>query len=60
MLQCDLELYYLEDEWMDDFINLCCQYYEMKGLCKFCGLKKSVNVEGFEWLGDYYCVFDDV
>lgn len=59
MLQRDSELHHLEDEWTDDFINLRRQYYEMKGLRKPRGLKKSVNVEGFEWSGDHHRAFDD-
>lgn len=59
MLQRDCERHRLDDEWLDPFLNLRRQYYELKRLRRPRGLKKSVLMEGFEWTGDHHRALAD-
>lgn len=55
----DCQLHKLDDEWTDPFINLKRQYFEIKGLRRTRGLKRSVESEGFEWSGEHHRALDD-
>ncbi|MEZ4984707.1 MAG: 3'-5' exonuclease [Saprospiraceae bacterium] len=55
----DCTLHHLDDEWTDPHINLKQQYTEIKKLSKARGLKKAVEIEGFEWQGDHHRALDD-
>lgn len=55
----DCALHRIEDDWTDPFINLKQQYHDIKKLQRPRGLKKSVEMEGFEWTGDHHRAMPD-
>ncbi len=50
----DCDLHQLESDWLQHHINLKHQYHEHKRLKTYRGLKKVVEMEGFEFTGTYH------
>ncbi len=59
LLQADCGLHRLEEEWLDPFINLKQQYFEITRIHRRRGLKRSVEAEGFEFTGDHHRALSD-
>ncbi len=59
MLIQDCELHHMEHDWVEPHINLKKQYREIKRLGKPRGLKKSVEIEGFDFTGTHHRGIDD-
>lgn len=54
-LMQDCRLHRLEDDWIEPFhINVRKQYHELKGWRRYKGLKKIVEMEGFDFTGTYH------
>jgi inhibitor of KinA sporulation pathway (predicted exonuclease) len=54
MLVQDSRLHNLDSEWAASHINLKHQYHEIKRWRTYKGLKKVVELEGFEFTGTYH------
>jgi inhibitor of KinA sporulation pathway (predicted exonuclease) len=59
MLIKDCQLHHLDHDWVEPHINLKKQYQEIKRLKKPRGLKKSVEMEGFDFIGIHHRGIDD-
>lgn len=55
----DCDLHRMEDEWVEPFINVKRQYIDLKRLHRPRGLKRTVEVEGFEFTGDHHRALPD-
>lgn len=60
MLMQDSELHRLPFDWIDEFhLNVRRQYHDMRGWNTYRGLKKVVEMEGFEFTGVYHRAISD-
>lgn len=59
MLISDCELHDMDADWVEPHINLRKQYQEIKRLSKPRGLKKAVEMEGFDFTGTHHRGIDD-
>ena len=60
MLVQDSELHQLETDWIEPFhLNIRRQYHELRRWRTFKGLKKVVELEGFEFSGVYHRAISD-
>ena len=51
----DCQLHRMEDDWIEPYhINIRRQYHDMRGWRTYKGLKKVVELEGFEFTGTYH------
>ena len=56
----DSDLHQLDTEWIEDsHLNLRRQYHDMRGWNTYRGLKKVVELEGFEFTGTYHRAISD-
>lgn len=55
----DCKLHDMDDEWTKPHISLKHQYQAFRGLPKPIGLKKAVEIEGFEFTGTHHRGIDD-
>ncbi len=58
-LIADCRLHDIDVDWLEPHINIRRQYHELKGLRKYKGLKKVVELEGFEFSGNHHRGFAD-
>lgn len=59
MLVQDSTLHRLDPDWTDFHINVRKQYHDLKNFRTYKGLKKVVELEGFEFTGTYHRGFSD-
>ena len=58
-LRSDCEIHHIDSAWVDHHINLKPIYSKMKALKHEPGLKKAVNLEGFEFTGIHHRAISD-
>ncbi|MFT7606508.1 MAG: 3'-5' exoribonuclease 1 [Saprospiraceae bacterium] len=54
MLIADCLFHYLDEEWVEPYLNLKDQYQDMKKLHRPCGLKNAIKREGMEFTGIHH------
>ena len=59
MLVQDCRLHKMEYDWAEEHINIKRQYQEIKRLRRARGLRKAVEIEGFEFTGIHHRGIDD-
>jgi len=59
ILMNNCELHKLEDDWLENHINLKNQYKTMRNLRLPTGLKKTTEIEGFEFTGIHHRAISD-
>jgi 3'-5' exoribonuclease 1 len=59
MLSADCRRHDFDNAWTDYYVNLKGEYRAIKGLSKAIGLKKAVELEGFEFTGDHHRAISD-
>lgn len=59
LLKNDCILHELDFDWISPHLNLKAAYRDLKGLKKQAGLKKSLDLEGFEFDGIHHRAIDD-
>jgi 3'-5' exoribonuclease 1 len=59
MLAADCRLHGFGEAWLKHYVNLKGEYRRIKRLPKGIGLKKTVEIEGFEFTGDHHRAISD-
>ena len=54
MLIEDCRYHYLDEDWVDPYLNVKAQYQDMKKLHRPCGLKNAIKREGMEFRGIHH------